>query len=448
MFPNMFPVRPRPVAAALLAAALAFTAAPAFGAEAATPDDTARFLAGLAPAAGSPLAALARDPFWAQHAHYFDSIFAREDGRTLAKVRAFSRDQLPDKHDTVLYTFSGPDFLYATSFFPSASTYVLAGLEPVGDIPPLTSLGHPTIDGSLRNLETALGSLLSFSFFITKNMKTQLREGPVYGTLPILYVFLARTGKTVHEVSFVNLDADGSVHTVGEVDATGAAKRSLRGAAQGVKIVFSEGEGPRRTLYYFSTNLADGSIEHTGFMAFCAKLGPADSFLKSASYLMHGGGFNKVRAFLLGHSATILQDDSGIPLAYFDRREWHLQGYGRYVGPLNIFSHSYQPEMATLFEHAIPIDFGVGYRWRKNESNLLLAQRGAPKVSGDGLTPHLPSDQYAPDDAAPRAKKPRTSGAAAQSRKKKHEDESTVSLGCRIAGVFPFCSDPPPKPSR
>ena len=44
-------------------------------------------------------------------------------------------------------------------------------------------------------------------------MKTQLREGPVYGTLPILYVFLARTGKTIHEVSFVSLDAEGNVGT-------------------------------------------------------------------------------------------------------------------------------------------------------------------------------------------------------------------------------------------
>ena len=38
--------------------------------------------------------------------------------------------------------FSGPDFLYATSFFPNASTYVLAGLEPTGDIPQLTNLSH------------------------------------------------------------------------------------------------------------------------------------------------------------------------------------------------------------------------------------------------------------------------------------------------------------------
>ena len=94
-----------------------------------------------------------------------------------------------------------------------------------------------------------------------------------------------------------------------------------RSAAQGVKIVFSDGSGPNQTLYYFSTNLADGCVERSGFLAFCDKLGPADSFIKSASYLLHTGGFNKVRSFLLDHSATILQDDSGIPLAYFDPTE-------------------------------------------------------------------------------------------------------------------------------
>ena len=85
-----------------------------------------------------------------------------------------------------------------------------------------------------------------------------------------------------------------------------------------------------------------------------------------------------MRGILLDHSATILEDDSGIPLAYFDPKKWRLQPFGRYVGPLNIFGRSYQPRMAELFRHATPIDFGIGYRWRHNKSNLLLAQKGAP----------------------------------------------------------------------
>src|SRR5580704_2319555 len=125
---------PRRFAAALFAVVLALAVAPARSAETATANDTARFLAGLPPAPDSPLAALAKDPGWAQHARFFDSIFTREDATMLAKVRAFSKEHLTSQHDTMLYMFSGPDFLYATSFFPSASTYVLAGLEPVGAV--------------------------------------------------------------------------------------------------------------------------------------------------------------------------------------------------------------------------------------------------------------------------------------------------------------------------
>ena len=366
--------------AVVFAGFLALAVAPARSAETATPDDTARFLAGLPPAQNSPLAALAKDPGWAQHARFFDSIFNREDASTLAKVRTFSKEHLPQHSDTMLYMFSGPDFLYATSFFPSASTYVLSGLEPVGDVPQLTSLPRGSLDASLRNIEGSLASILNLSFFITKNMKTQLTEGPVYGTLPILYVFLARTGKTVHEVSFVSLDKDGNF--IAQDDAGKRAGRATsQSAAKGVKIVFSDGSGPEQTLYYFSTDLSDGGVKTSGFLQFCAKLGVADSFLKSASYLLHSGSFARVRRFLIDRSATILQDDSGIPLAFFDAKQWRLQPFGHYLHPLGIFPNAYQPGMAELFRTAAPLDFGIGYLWRKNESNLLLATRTAPGPS-------------------------------------------------------------------
>ena len=186
--------------AAALFAAVTLPAAPARSAELAAPNDTAHFLAGLPPDPQSPLAALAKSPEWAEHARFFDSIFKREDAEALSKVRAFAKDHLTPPSDTMLYFFSGPDFLYATSFFPSAKTYVLAGLEPAGPIPQMTELTRGAVDGTLHNLEGSLGTILNLSFFITKNMQSQLRTGPVYGTIPVLYVFLARTGKTVHDV--------------------------------------------------------------------------------------------------------------------------------------------------------------------------------------------------------------------------------------------------------
>jgi hypothetical protein len=374
--------------AVVMAGVMALAVAPARSAETATPDDTARFLAGLPPAPGSPLAALAKDPGWAQHARFFDSIFSREDANTLSKVRAFAKERLPQHSDTMLYMFSGPDFLYATSFFPSASTYVLAGLEPVGDVPQLTSLPRGSVDGSLRNIEGSLATILNLSFFITKNMKTQLTTGPVYGTLPILYVFLARTGKTVQEVSFVSLDKDGNFIAADDAGKR-AGRATAQSAAKGVKIVFSDGNGPKQTLYYFSTDLSDGGVKVSGFLEFCAKLGPADSFLKSASYLLHGGNFARVRSFLVDHSATVLEDDSGIPLGYFDPKKWRLQPFGHYLSPLGIFPNAYQPRLADMFRNAVPLDFGIGYRWRKNESNLLLATRQPPGPGEAEFNPSL-----------------------------------------------------------
>jgi hypothetical protein len=158
-----------------------------------------------------------------------------------------------------------------------------------------------------------------------------------------------------------------------------AAAPGKAGPANGVKIVFAKGAGPMRTLYYFSTDLSDGGVKKSGFLKFC------DSLVKSASYLMHSEGFSKVRAYLLEKSAVIVQDDSGIPARFFDRKQWELRAFGTYLGPISIFPGRSQPVMRELFRkgRAKPLDFGIGYRWRPNESNLLLAvKRGGKSAQG------------------------------------------------------------------
>ncbi len=321
----------------------------------------------------------------------------------------------------MLYMFSGPDALYAISFFPTASTYVLAGLEPVGRIPELANLSPFVINGELRNLESSLDSLFNFSFFITQHMKSQLREGPVFGTLPILYVFLARSGKTVHELNYVSLDEQENLQVADQVASP------TRSAAPGVKIVFSEGDRPKQTLYYFSTNIADGSFERSGFSGFLAKLGPADSLLKSASYLLHKSQFAGIRKLLLDNSETIVQDDSGIPLAYFGRKRWRFLAFGRYEGPISMFANFYQPRMAELFQSANPIDFGIGYRWRKNESNLIVAQK-QPLPNGEE---ELTSQSQPEGDGA--------TAVSTKKARKRSEMQATRPLGCGFGRVFPFC---------
>ena len=95
---------------------------------------------------------------------------------------------------TLFYMFSGPDFLYANAFFPNASTYILCGTEPIGPVPNIQSIPPEVLPGALANLRKSLDSLLNWSFFITKNMKLDLTQTQLNGTLPLLYIFIARAG--------------------------------------------------------------------------------------------------------------------------------------------------------------------------------------------------------------------------------------------------------------
>jgi hypothetical protein len=358
---------------AAAAALLLVAVAPVRAADTASPNDTARFLAGMPPAEDSPLAPLTRDHTWQQHARSFDSAFDRLEHRQLARIRAWSSKNLTAPSPTMFYMFSGPDFLYANAFYPNAKTYVLAGLEPVGVVPDLTTL-RGSLSGNLSQLHASLSTILSYSFFITHRMRFELRSGRVNGTLPILYVFLARSGKTIREVTPVRLDEEGAVQPDVE---------SVRGnPTRGVKIVFAGSDGEARTLYYFSTNLADDGVKSSKFLKFLETLAPGDSLLKSASYLLHSGGFTKVRDFLTANSAAVVQDDSGIPLRYFDTKKWNLQPFGHYLGPIGVFPGRYQQQYAALFRNSRPIDFGIGYRWQPTQSNLLLAV----KKSGDSVS--------------------------------------------------------------
>ena len=360
------------ITAALAAGLLVQATPPAMAGT--TFDDTARFLAGMQPSAQSPLAALTRDATWQQHAKQLDGEWARLEVSQLAKVRVFASRNLTEPSRTLFYMFSGPDFLYAAAFFPTASTYVLSGLERTGPIPDLLKLRGHALPAALAHVRVSLRQMLAHSYFITSQMGSHLSRGQLTGTLPILYVFLARSGKTIHDVNFVELQPDGSLRAF-----DGSTPTSLPRA---VKIDFSDDTGRAQTLYYFSTNLANDGVSKGGFLKFCEHLGVGDSLVKSASYLLHGSAFSNVRDFLLMNSAHILQDDTGIPVTHFKNDDWSLQPFGTYTRPIAVFSRNYQSRLRVLFEkeQASSLEFGVGYKWRANQSNLMLATRKPAKA--------------------------------------------------------------------
>jgi hypothetical protein len=369
--------------ACALAAILLTASFPAVQAtERATPDDTARFLAGLRPSPRSPLNSLTKSAVWQTHAARFDAAFELKDTASLNKIRVFATREIPQSERPLLYFFSGPDFLYANAFFADAATYVLSGLEPTGEIPGIEELNPRLLEYTLHNAERSLSSVLSLSFFQTNDMRRQLSAGPVFGTLPLLYIFLARAGKTVIEAEAIALDQEGNVREVSAGRTGGEGGDTSQDGAPGIRIVFSDKNHSRQSLYYFSGDVSNDGLRTSGLLKFCGKLGQTNAFIKSASYLLHRDRYSDLRTFILKQSTLVLQDDSGIPISYFDSSKWELKPFGNYVGPIPLFRNRYQASLARLFRASSRkgIDFGVGYQWRRNSSNLLLAVKKVPSL--------------------------------------------------------------------
>lgn len=333
-------------------------------------NDIAALLAGMVPTGSPDILAIAKSPEWQKFAQDFERLYSTRTAPQLEKVSQWAHAELgtfATNAEPVFYFFSGPDFLYPATIFPGSASYVLCAKEPVGFVPDPATLPPAELSAGLLNLEQSLDTILSYTYFITEDMKTDLGSSAFTGVLPVLYVFLARTGKTILDVENVSLDQAGNL-----ASGTG-------GPVSGVRIRFRSAEQAGvQTLYYFSTDISNGGAGAAGgLFRFCAALGDGKSFFKSASYLPHYDNFSRVTDFVLGHSNVIVQDDSGIPLKDFDRAKWTVRVFGNYVGPLEIFEKFYQSDLAELYRvsNPKPVDFGMGYRFQPDQTALLVAFR-------------------------------------------------------------------------
>jgi hypothetical protein len=271
------------------------------------------------------------------------------DKRQLAHVRSWvaANSEVARVSGTVYYMFSGPDFLYARTFFPNASTYILCGTEPVGSVPDITKMPPSYVSSDLSNVRQSLDTMLTTHYFITKDMRVDLTRGTISGTLPLLYVFLEKSGCTINAVNF---------------------------SGPSVQISFHSPSGKSQTLYYFKTDLSNGG-GNGSFLAFCKSHAPAASLLKSASYLMHSEGFSTIRNFILANSSLIVQDDSGIPFRAFDARRWNVKLFGVYDGTLPLFHEYYQVDLDNAYKKskAGELGFAFGYAWQVPKGVLIEA---------------------------------------------------------------------------
>ena len=321
----------------------------------------------------SPLAALQKPSSYREHARAFEALWARYNGHYFTPMREWSVVELAPRVSysaPVIYFFGGPDALAAMGYYPEAGDYLLGGLEPVGSIPPPETLDAARLGAALKNMRKSTEVILSFGHFITKDMKAELEATDIRGVLPLLLAFVAVSGGEVLDVAYFSVRKDGSAEYSG--DAPGGS----RGAVPGVRITFrrSPSAVPQR-IHYVQADVSDSGLGSNGsVLAWAASFGRGNVYLKAASYLMHESYFSGIRKFLLEHADSVLQDDSGIPLRFFQDGKWRCWFFGTYSGTLDIFKKYRQPDLGKAFETSGgPLPFGTGYKWRVGESNLMLA---------------------------------------------------------------------------
>jgi hypothetical protein len=309
----------------------------------------------------------------------FDKRWMSYDSSRLMNLRTF-RDkeiaQVVKTQPTLFYPFSGPDILYAQTFFPEANKYVMIGLEPVGSFPTFTKENADSLDIYFKKVNTSLNAILKFSFFRTQSMKNDLKNEEVDGTLHLLTLFLKRTGNNFCSAKAVSVDTAGNIKYVGSF----AELKKLKTNTRGVEIQFTDIHNRPKTLYYFSLNAADGGLKsNKGFMAYLKNMGPINTYLKGASYLMHKNYFSMVRNVILSQSEHVIQDDSGIAFHYFtdDEHKWGYTFFGDYTKPIPMFKEFYQKDLDSLYKQlgSKPIGFGIGYNFKDKNSNFMIATK-------------------------------------------------------------------------
>jgi hypothetical protein len=335
-----------------------------------TAGDQARFLAGLPVAPTSPLFALEQKQDWKDH----EGAMARAWpvlATRLEKAAAFEASALApliQRDRKVIYFFGGPDAAHVVKVFPEAPAYLLAGLESVGAVEPPETMRPAEWHAAIDGLASALRTFVEKSFFRTSEMGHDLQGKGIKGVQPVLYLFLARSGAEV-------LDA-----TSFEVNAAGVAADKAPGekwgpGVPGVRIRFQFPGKPVQSMSYVRVNLFDEELaRQPGFLAWARGFGPANGFLKAASFILHDKNFSKPRAFLLETCAAILQDDSGVPYrVYRNTGRWALTCFGPYARPRDPFQGSEQKDLAEACgaQPARPLDFIIGYR-RQNDTALQL----------------------------------------------------------------------------
>ena len=339
---------------------------------------TAQVMAGIQPTAGdSVIDKLVATEGWKQHKVAMEAQWKSVSSR-VALIEKW-RDQEVKLKDvgnrTLLYPFSGPDFINAWALYPNHGKYVFFSLENPGQLPNLDKMGPKEFDALLRDVRSAFNEIFQRNYFITSYMGKQLTTPHLKGTVPIMATMMALNGLRIAKIDAV----DPFPELTKQFFEPKAARpgKILRGA----KITFVTAANRAHELTYYSLDATDKALVHyPEFLDLVGRNKPASALVKSASYLLHDNKFSKTRDMVLASADILVQDDTGVPYRYIKQANWNVKLFGKYHTPIAPMQWGLQTDLRQAFAapevaERGPLPFPFGYQWKGAESGLILATR-------------------------------------------------------------------------
>lgn len=345
-------------------------------------DATARYISGLSQVDANAMSELEKFDFWQEYRANFDENWQLMTKERLDKMSNWQQTEFASQRDGQLplfYPFSGPDFIHAYYLYPETNYYLFLAKEKVGEIPDLTGMDEKQLHAYLSDVHHALRDIYLRSYFITGHMGQDLSKYKLNGVFPLFYVFLARSHHEILQVHKLAMDEKGVIREYTDENRNELNKYDI----QGVKFIFKPYESENvKTLVYFDMDISDeGFAKNPAALLYIKSLGKVNTYVKSASYLMHYRTFNQIREAVLAMSESVFEDDTGIPYKYFDPKVWQVQLFGNYTKPIKDFKGVDQPELKIAYQNKAAIKelpFSTGYHWATDDQNHLLAIRITP----------------------------------------------------------------------
>ncbi|MFT4175670.1 MAG: hypothetical protein QM627_03360 [Luteolibacter sp.] len=322
-----------------------------------TPTDTARFLAGRPVRNGAGLSNFQQSANYQTYSRGMLQKWKYRAARRLDRQDAWQSQHivpLIGTPRTLLYPFGGPDLMHAISMFPASTHYILLGLEPAGQLPDLENTDAGLVAAALPRNAKSVETQLLHGYFITKDMRNDLNNGPLQGVTPILLTSLGLMHATVTDVRSISAGGNPSI-----------------------QIDFILPDRGRKTVTYVSGDISNGRFGSLQSWLSSNASGSV-AYFKAASYLMHDGNFSSVRNWVLGNCRATVQDDSGIPYRAYDPAKWNIHLFGNYQAPIELFTKHTQADLRAAYAAAGPLPsltFGSGYELKPERANLMISIR-------------------------------------------------------------------------